>query len=284
MNTVLRVTALAAAGCLALSAAGCAALEQGAQDLLGDLEKPAVIKADAPFAGSSAEKFGDGPDAIVPPRATRVGRYSARDVAYAYRVTKRILVAAYLDRPTLLGGKPVAYASALDPDQRKDFLKRLDHKDPDENSRSWVTSFAKGEAELVGDVIKVKGAMSAKEGKDKDGNPELQIDFAYRFVYAVRKPGTDVITRVMTYDKARVSFWRESPGARLRHWLGDSEEAWTAGIQCIWDGYVHPLYPGMEDKGALAQGPTEDPFADSTPSGRPTKSADEKTCTNTEEI
>lgn len=212
MSAALRAAALAAAACLTIGVTGCGAVRTGVRNALDELEKPAVITADAPFAGSPAEKFGDGADAIVIPPAKRVGRFSARDVTHAYRVTKKILVAAYLDRPTLMGGKPVAYARALDPEQRKTFLRLLDHKNQDKNSRSWVVSFGRGEAELVGDVIKVKGSMAARQGKDENGDPELWVEYTYRFVYAVRKPGTDKITRVMAYDKARTEFWRDSPG------------------------------------------------------------------------
>jgi len=265
MSSALRFVGLAAAACLALGVSGCEAVTSGVDNALDELKKPAVITADAPFAGSPAEKFGDGADAIELPQAERVGRFSARDVAYAYRVTKRILTAAYLDRPTLEGGRPVAYARLLDPEQRKEFLKGLDHKDPEKNTRGWVASFAKGKAELVGDVIKVNGTMSARPGKDEDGNPELWVDFPYRFVYAVRKPGTDKITRVMAYDKGRIQFWRDAPGERLRHWVASSEEAWTVGVQCgTDDGFLHPVYPGEEEAGTGPTGPTMDPFADQT--------------------
>jgi len=262
MSLASRTAALATAVSLAVAVSGCQALGIGVERSLGELRKPAVIKEDNPFEGSPAEKFGNGADAIVIPRARRVGQFSARDVAYAYRVTKKILMAAYLDRRTLMAGHPAAYARALDPEQREIFLKLLDHEDQEKNSRSWVVSFAKGEAELVGDVIKVKGSMSARQGKDEEGNPELWIVYSFRFVYAVRKPGTDKITRVMAYDKARTEFWRDSPGARLRHWVGDSTEAWYAGVQCKWDGFLHPLYPGEKDTGAPATGPTMDPFSD----------------------
>src|SRR5690606_16000709 len=187
MSFALRAAALATAACLAVGVSGCQALGIGVERTLGELQKPAVITEDNPFAGSPAEKFGNGADAIAIPRARRVGQFWARDVDYAYCVTEKMLMAGYLDRRTLLARKPGAYARALDPEQRKTFLKLLDHEDQEKNSRSWVVSFAKGEAELVGDIIKVKGSMRARQGKDDEGNPELWIEYAFRFVYAVRK-------------------------------------------------------------------------------------------------
>lgn len=49
-------------------------------------------------------------------------------------------------------------------------------------------------------------------------------------------------------------------------------------MQCKWDGYLHPLYPGDEDTGAPAEGPTKDPFAD-TPATR-----SDRDCENVGEV
>lgn len=278
----LRAAAAAVAVSLAAGLSGCAALEeqvrQVGEDIRQELSKPDAIPADAPFAGSPAEKFGHGATAIVAPDPKPKGRFSAEDVAYAYRITKKILASAYLHKPTLMGGKPTAFARALDPEQRKIFLKGLDHKNQKKNTRGWVASFAPGEAELVGDVIKVDGSMSARQGKDQNGDPELWVNFEYRFVYAVRKPGTDKITRVMAYDKGQMEFWRDAPGQRLRHWVGDSTDSWVAGVECRWDdGFLYPSYPGEADAGESGKGPVQDPYADSTPMG-------EQECANVSDI
>ncbi|WP_146607500.1 hypothetical protein [Spongiactinospora gelatinilytica] len=221
-----------------------------------------VIKADAPFARSKAEEFGEGAAAIVVPQAVKVGAFSRKDVGAAYRTAKKMLSAAYLDRVTLLGGKPAAFARLLDPEQRKDLLKNLDHKNQKKNSRGEVASFAKGQAELVGDVIKVQGKMSAKPRKGDDGGPELRVTYEYRFVYAVRKPGTGLIARVMAYDKGAYDFWRDAPGGSLRHWWMGSDDRWQAGVECEPDdGFIWPTYPGAAPTGVQPSGPVQDAYA-----------------------
>ncbi|MDH2430258.1 hypothetical protein [Sphaerisporangium sp. TRM90804] len=263
MAARLRTTAaLALASSLLLGAGGCAAVERGAAGVLEAVGDPSVITADKPFAGSPAEKFADGKAGMVIPQAARVGRFTAKEVSYAYRKTRNILAAAYLDRPTLLGGRAAAYARQLHPEQAKDFRAKLDRKDQSQNSRGWVMSFAKGKAELVGQVIKVRGTMSAAEGKDEEGRPELWVRFEYRFVYPVRKPGTSAIVRVMAYEKARVSFWRNPATGRLDPWHDDAEDKWTAGVECEpEDGFVYPAYPDSTSGGGRGTAPAEDPFA-----------------------
>ncbi|RBQ20425.1 hypothetical protein DP939_11630 [Spongiactinospora rosea] len=222
-----------------------------------------TITAEAPFAGSKAETFGDGAAAIVPPEAVKAGAFSRKDVAVAYRTAKKMLVAAYLDRVTLQGGKPQAFARLLGPEQRKDFLKNLDHKDQNKNSRGEVASFAKGQAELVGDVIKVQGKMSAKPRKGDDGGAELRVTYEYRFVYAVRKPGTGMITRVMAYDKGAYDFWRDAPGGPLQHWWMGSDERWQAGVECEPDdGFIRPTYPDAAPTGVQPSGPVQDAYGE----------------------
>ncbi|MDF5755918.1 hypothetical protein [Spongiactinospora sp. TRM90649] len=253
MRTSLRVAASVAATGTSLAAAACGVSGEDLRRSLDLRADPGRIRAEAPFAGSKAEKFGDGAAAIVPPKAAKTGVFSRKDVAAAYQTTKKVLVGAYLDRATLLGGKPSAYAMALMPEQRKDFLKFLDHKDVKKDTRSSVLTFGKGEAELVGDVIKVEGKMSAAPRKDEDGLPELRVTYAYRFVYAVRKPGTDQIVRVMAYDKGMVDFWRDTPGGPLRHWIMGSDQSWYAGVKCTDDRFLHPAYANEGGGSGLVQ-------------------------------
>ncbi|WP_283134839.1 hypothetical protein [Rhizohabitans arisaemae] len=278
MPTTLRAMVVATAtACTLFVSTGCGITGGDIANALLPVEEPTIDPA-APFAGSPSEKFGNGADAIVIPKAKAVGRYTAKDVAYAYTLTKKILTAAYLDRVTLLDGKPDTFKKLLDPNQRKNFLRDLDSKDPEKNTRGWVASFSPGTAELVGDVIKVQGKLSAAPGKDENGEPELHVKFDYRFVYAVRKPGTDKITRVMYYDRAKVSFWRNAPREPLKHWIEGSDESWSAGVECTDDGFLHPSYPGEASKGTKPSGPAEDPYAEST------GSADDDGCGTVDDI
>ncbi|MBG0830609.1 hypothetical protein HS041_22865 [Planomonospora sp. ID67723] len=164
-----------------------------------------------------------------------------------------MLQAAYLDRKTLLGGKPDAYAKLLDPEQRTFFLENLDHKDLDKNTRAWVFSFAPGTTELVGDVVKVEAKLVPEAAKDENGDPELRVNCEARFVYAVRPAGKAApIVRVMAYAKARHQFWRDEPEGELRHWEGESEDMWAAGTVCgSPDGFHRPAFSGESGSGPV---------------------------------
>ncbi|MFB9893263.1 hypothetical protein [Planobispora takensis] len=267
-----RGTTMIMAACLVGTLTGCGLAGGVLGELAGD---PAVITAGAPFEGSPSEKFADGAAGIAVPEAEAVGKFSARDVRSALNTSSRLLQAAYLDRQTLLGGKPEAYAALLDPEQRKDFLKDLDHKDPKKDTRGWVTSFAPGTTELVGDVIKVQGRLEPAASKDADGNPELKVNYEARFVYAVRpagKPGP--IVRVMAYVKSHHLFWRDRPKGKLRNWDGEAENMWTAGVRCETPGAF--LQPDFSQDGG--SGPAEDAYSD-----KPAQ-AEEGECGSVEEI
>ncbi|MER5427019.1 hypothetical protein, partial [Streptosporangium roseum] len=126
------VARMITAGCLVGALTGCGVLGELAAD-------QAVITASQPFRGSPAEKFPEGIGGIAVPEARQVKHFSAKDVRSAFLTSRRMLRAAHLDRQTLLGGRPDAFAKQLDPHQRKAFLRDLDHKDQDKNTRAWVT-------------------------------------------------------------------------------------------------------------------------------------------------
>ncbi|GGK63993.1 hypothetical protein Ppa06_19390 [Planomonospora parontospora subsp. parontospora] len=251
---------MVAAVCLAGALTGCGVIGtvgRAAEEAMAD---PAVITEDAPFKGSPSEGFAEGIAGIEVPEAEAVGRFPAKDVRAAYKVSRRLLEAAYLDEQSLLGGKPEAYARLLDPEQRKFFLKNLDHKDEKKDTRAWVFSFEPGTTELVGDAVKVKGRLSAAPGKDKEVGPLLVVTYEARFVYAVRPAGkTGPIVRVMAYTKSRHEFWRDEPGGRLRHWEGDSVDGWNAGVECDSPGRFHR--PDFRSEGG-GDGPLQDAYAD----------------------
>ncbi|SDG33454.1 hypothetical protein SAMN05421505_103232 [Sinosporangium album] len=251
-----------AVGILALSLSGCAAVAQLTDEAGNLLENSAgvndVITADAPFRGSPSEKYADGAAGIAIPEATRVKWFSKTDVAWAYRKAKKLIEARHLDEQTLLGGRPTAYADQLHPRLRKEFLKYLDHKDQDEDTRAWVTSFAPGKVDLVGLVIKVQSTLSPSV-KIVENRRELHVTHESRIVYAVKpkgKPGP--IQRVMVYDKSVFEFWRERSGGRLNVWQGDHIEGWSANTRCdISDSFYHPDF---NLTGSGGTGPAQDPY------------------------
>jgi hypothetical protein len=73
--------------------------------------------------------------------------------------------------PTLAGGAPDAFANLLIPEQRAQFVAGLDRTGVDaqgltRSTRPWITSFAPGTTQLVGDVIKVHGIMAGSTGRN----------------------------------------------------------------------------------------------------------------------
>src|SRR5215470_6471979 len=78
-----------------------------------------------PFTGTPADGWADGAAGIVTPKASSAGGFSAAQVAAAYAITRKLLLAAALDPKTLRGGAPTAFESLLFGSQRKDFLAGL---------------------------------------------------------------------------------------------------------------------------------------------------------------
>jgi hypothetical protein len=85
---------------------------------------PAFTLAD-PFAGSPASGYADGAAGIIVPMARPVGGYTTAEVATAYEMTKRLLIAANLDLGTLNGGPPTAFTRLLVRQERQYFLSQL---------------------------------------------------------------------------------------------------------------------------------------------------------------
>ena len=181
----------------------------------------------APFLGTPAQSYADGAAGIVIPHARAVGSYSAAEVAAAYRETRGLLIAANLSPPTLAGGAPNAFASMLIRQQRSFFVDRLNHiglsHGIQKSTRTWVTSFAPGTTQLVGDVIKVHGTMRATAGKNGSYSV-LQITGDYLFVYAVERPDQPstlmrVVVRyrwMMILPRTTIRAARWSPGGRRK--------------------------------------------------------------------
>jgi hypothetical protein len=206
----------------------------------------------APFLGTPAQSYADGAAGIVIPPAHAVGNYPAAAVAAAYQMTKRLLIAANLNGPTLAGGTPTAFANLLIPLQRSFFLGHLDETGLSANgasktTRFWVTSFAPG-SQLVGNVIKVYGTMQASPGKNGSYNA-LKITGNYLFVYAVERPDQPwTLMRIVLHYIVQSYFAPyDDPGGALEPWWQPQTTA--AGSLCgINDGYVHPDFAGEPQK------------------------------------
>jgi hypothetical protein len=218
-----------------------------------------------PFAGTPADHWADGAAGIVVPAATPVGPYSKAQVEYAYQTTRKLLIAANLDKQTLLGGTPAAFADLLTSPQRTWFEQGLNKKGVDKtggalSTRPLVMSFEPGSAQLVGSVIKVNGTMHAKAGKD---GKELDVSVDYLFVYPIEPPHRpDSWMRIVNEVAWTVAFadW-QGASSSFAPWVTDTGVGGVAGADCgTTDGYSHPDYPSSAVPGATPS---------VTPSGTP---------------
>jgi hypothetical protein len=222
-----------------------------------------------PFAGTPADGWADGLAGIVPPPARPVGSFTAAQVAAAYATTRKLLIAANLDRQTLLGGPPAAFAKLLTAEQRATFLASLDKKGLDKDgsrlsTRLWVASFAPGSTELIGNVIKVHGTMSARPVRES-GGVALAIVVNYIFAYAIEPPNDSANwMRLLDHQYGSFDFapW-DDPGGALEPW--DRTIIGHAGIQCgTTDGYIHPDYPSERSANVSESGPVINPYSTAT--------------------
>ena len=185
---------------------------------------------------------------IVIPAAKAVGPFSASQVAAAYAATKRLLIAETLDKQTLAGGAPTAFADLLTPSARTQFLSGLNVRGAyrtgqSRSSRSYVESFAPGTAELIGSVIKVKASMSAQTF-GQSGMVVLDIKVSDLATYPIERPGDpSTWMRVVAdvYGSFSFAHWDNQSGP-LQPW--DQTIVANSGVQCpMTDGWVHPEYP-----------------------------------------
>ncbi|MFI6923575.1 hypothetical protein ACIBIZ_26825 [Nonomuraea spiralis] len=213
------------------------------------------VPAADPFAGSPAEKYADGAAGFVMPEAKALGGLSKADVAGGLKRTRALLAAALLDRKTLLGGRPTAFARLLDPGQRERFYEELGGKPYD--SRYMVTSFAPRSADLATDVIKVNGAARLDTFRE-GGRHGVKIDVNYLVAYAVRRPGAPSTTmRLVAHLSGEVQLYRS--GGRTALFVNWSMSPTPASCDTH-DGFIHPVYADDPPGTVTATGPPIDPY------------------------
>lgn len=222
-----------------------------------------------PFKGTPAAHWANGTNGIVAPTAKPVGGYSAKQVAAAYATTRELLIAANLDTQTLLGGRPAAFARLLTARQRAEFLAGLNKTGVNKggyplSTRKWVASFAPGSTELIGDVIKVHGTMTARTVSES-GTVVLAVEVNYLFAYAVEPPHDPADwMRVVDHEYGSIDFARwDDPNGALEPW--DHAIIGNAGNQCgTSDGYIHPDYPSYGSVDVRQAGPLINPYSSAT--------------------
>jgi len=222
-----------------------------------------------PFAGTPADHWADGAAGIVLPAARPIGPFTTSQVESAYQTTRKMLIAADLDKQTLLGGAPTAFADLLTNFDRTWFLDGLNKTGTDKagaplSTRAYVVSFAPGSTQMIGSVIKVHGIMHAQAATD-GGSPVLDIHVDYIFAYAVEPPHHPEDWMRLVSDVAWVvSFgnWQGSATSFEPSFTTTGDEG-VAGNMCgNKDGYVHPDWPSNRQSrpSASPSGTPIDPY------------------------
>ncbi|MEU0435295.1 hypothetical protein ABZ153_27320 [Streptomyces sp. NPDC006290] len=220
-----------------------------------------------PFAGSPAERWADGAAAIVVPKATPVGSLTKQQVATALRQTKNLLVGANLDPATLRGERPEAAIAVLDPKQPRmvdEVNRRLRAPDKKHDPLGLFSRFDPHEANLVGHVVKTRGRITFKAGKDAS----VAIHADYTFVYPVSPVGgnSTEVTRTIVRRVLDVTFsdprkFRVTPGKLLIRYY--TEDIGNSACD-VYDGFLHPRFVSQSVSAtptdASPSGPTIDPY------------------------
>ncbi|MFI0965303.1 hypothetical protein ACH4S8_28480 [Streptomyces sp. NPDC021080] len=216
-----------------------------------------------PFAGSPAERWADGAAAIIVPKATPVGALTKEQVATALRDAKNLLVGANLDPATLRGERPAAAIAVLDPQQPRmadDVDRMLRAPDEKHDPVTLFSRFDPHEVRLVGHVVKARGRMTFKEGK----NGSVAIHADYTFVYPVSPAdgNADEVTRTIVRRVLDVAFldprkYRVTPGKVTISYY--TQEIGNSACD-VHDGFLHPQFDSAAPAGATPTGPAIDPY------------------------
>ncbi|MFD5296984.1 hypothetical protein ACFWJU_17430 [Streptomyces mutabilis] len=221
-----------------------------------------------PFRGSPAEQWAEGADAIEVPEAKALSGMSEKDVAFALRRTKDLLVAANLDPAVLRGEWPREALAVLDPKQPEllpKLRRSLREPDEDHDPLRMFTRFDPDEVRLAGDVVKVRGRMELSAGE----KGVVKVDADYTFVYPlVRAQGDDgqvartIVRRVLTLTLNDPARWNVTEGRLLVEKYFSEHGNTACGVD---DGYLHPGFGDDAAGGDPATGPLTDPYDRSKP-------------------
>jgi hypothetical protein len=223
-----------------------------------------------PFAGTPSASWSSGAAAITIPPVRAHGPYTAAQVRSAYETTRKLLIAANLDWPTLRGGSPAAFEQLLIKSERKEFLAglhttKLDKQGRVENTRAWLTSFAPGGTKFVTTEVRVSGTMSAGTATDS-GSTVLRIKVNYIFVFAVEPPGDPAgWMRIVVQRYGSVDFTQwDDPGGPLEPWFNITGSP-AGGLCGEGDGYIHPDYPSGPPSSVRPSGKPVNPYSFADP-------------------
>ncbi|MFI6011530.1 hypothetical protein ACIBAG_22405 [Streptomyces sp. NPDC051243] len=216
-----------------------------------------------PFAGSPAERWAEGADAIEVPKAKAVRGVSAARIETALRLTKQFLVASNLDRDVLYGAQPKQALALIDP-LAEEFLDRLRaglRRPTAQNDPKWkFTRFDPDEIELVGTEVKVRGRMTVEPG---EGSGKALIRADYTFVYPVARAGggqevtRTIVRRAIEVEVVDPARYQATEG---RIWLLDHSSQIGNDACRQGDGFIHPRFRADLDASPEPSGEVVDPY------------------------
>ncbi|MFF9495053.1 hypothetical protein [Streptomyces flaveolus] len=216
-----------------------------------------------PFRGSPALRWEEGADAIRLPEAKAVGGMSKAEVQLALERTKEFLVASNLDPAVLRGERPdkaIAVLEPLDSAMLSRIERSLTGPTRDDDPVTLFSRFDPARVRVLGDVVKVRGHMTFAAGET--GQVDVHAD--YTFVYPLVQADVDegpvertIVRRDITMSMADPRHWQSTRGKPAIK----KYEVATYNNECgVYDGYLHPVFPGTAPTGAPATGPTADPY------------------------
>ncbi|MEU6245778.1 hypothetical protein [Streptomyces sp. NPDC047024] len=227
----------------------------------GDTDGEATLAH--PFRGTPAEAWGEGADAIELPEAKAVKGFSEVDVALALRLTKEYLGGTNLDPEVLRGGRPDKALALLDPKQPgavQQILRSLRDPDAKNDPAMYVSRFDYARVRPAGDVVKVRGRMTFAAGRPG----EVKVHADYTFVYPlVQRASGDgrvartIVRRDLTTTLLDPAKWTSTKGKLAVR----SVSTYNYNSECdVFDGYLHPVFPGDAPTGAPPTGDPHDPY------------------------
>jgi hypothetical protein len=217
-----------------------------------------------PFRGSPALRWEEGADAIRLPEAKAVGDMSRAEVQLALERTKEFLVASNLDPAVLRGERPdkaIAVLEPLDSAMLSRIERSLTGPTRDDDPVTLFSRFDPARVRVLGDVVKVRGHMTFAAGET--GQVDVHAD--YTFVYPLVQAGVDegpvertIVRRDITMSMADPRHWQSTRGKPAI----TKYEVATYNNECgVYDGYLHPVFPGTAPAGTPATGgPAADPY------------------------
>ncbi|SEL42177.1 hypothetical protein [Streptacidiphilus jiangxiensis] len=225
----------------------------------------------APFAGSPAASWSDNADGIVLPPAKPVGNLSAATVGQDLAEARLYLVVAYLNPQILGGGSAQPVLDMLASEPRRLLAGALVRPSRYDDPVMWLSRFNPAKVRPVGQVVKVRGTLTASP----DGTGGMTVHADVDFVYAARQaPNGSAVVRVVA--RRVLDFVFHGPAHSVvdtAHLYVSPTNGYTANDSCaLIDGYLNPAFPTTPGDG-LGSGPAVDPYDTAQPLPSPGQSA-----------